>query len=256
MSNGTVGIQGVRYYQNYRNSRGLAYGEGGWVDLDYTYNVTNGFHATMTGAGFPATFYWTGSDSWANDLFPTGVVPGGLDSSVSDDVDVFFWSGHSFNDVWDRAEIVFDSQRDTWSSSSKLWRLGDRDLEWLMLYTCDSIRLEGIWDKYQNIFHGLHLFCASWGSMYSGASHAGVGRNVAENLVDGDTVLAAWLDGTTVENSPAVLSAERAETWRNGDLDWPNTTMMNDHFWRRGHVKPDIPRSELGWLGVVWRHYA
>jgi Family of unknown function (DUF6345) len=266
MDNGDFIVEGVRHYQNYRNAKKLSYGQGGWIDLDYCFNITNAVSSTLKAVGYPRNFYYVETDAWAKDLLPSN--KGGLDESIADDVDLFFFAGHSYDDVSDGsgAAIVFDSEKDQWASYSQTWDLGDRDLEWLVLYTCDTFRHlvdpnntsvakpDRIWPNLGNIFNGLHLILASYGSMFFGPSQAHIGQNFAENLIDGDSLKSAWLDATGVDNSPGVLSAERQETWNDGRLDWPNTTMENDHYWGRGNVKPDIPRSEIGWLGFWWRY--
>jgi Family of unknown function (DUF6345) len=277
MDNGDFIVEGIRHYQNYRNNNGtscggenfpppIPYGKCGWIDLDYCFNITNAVSATLKAAGYPRKFYYVETDAWAEDLLPSN--QGGLDNVMADDVDLFFFAGHSYDDVTDGngATIVFDSNHDQYSSSSKTWDLGNRDLEWLGLYTCDvfkhlidpnntsTLKADRIWPNYGNIFNGLHLILASYGKMFFGSSQSHIGQSFAENLMDGDSIKSAWLDATGVDNSPGVLSAERIETWNDGHPDWPNTTMENDHYWGRGNVKPDIPRSEIGWLGFWWRY--
>lgn len=252
MTGGAFGVEGVRHYQHYRDFRHLAYGEGGWIDLDYTFNITNGVYDALTAAGYSCPFYWGDTDVWAVDLEPTSI--GGLDESMADNVDLFFWAGHSFDDQLNWAEVVYDSSNKSWSSPSTRWQLGDRDLEWLVLYTCDSIKMDSFFDKYRNIFNGLHLILGSYGTMYFGSSTAHVGRDFAENLIDGQTLPWAWFNAAGVDNSPAVLSAERAETWNNGNPDWTNTTMFNDHYHGRGRVMPDVSSDRFAWMGLYWLH--
>jgi hypothetical protein len=240
----------VRSYADYRKQFNRS--EADVPDLSYTFNNTNALNDTLKNAGYPCNFYWADGDSWARDLEP--VAAGGLDDSMSDDVDLFFWSGHSYLDLPDWAELVFNSPNSSWSSKSTTWDLGNRDLEWLALYTCQSIKIDAFpekgWTRYQNLFDGLHLVLGSYGEMHSGASYADIGRNFAENLLDGDTLVAAWFNAVGGSNAPAVLSAELGSTF--SSPNWDDTTMANDHYWGRGIVKDDIPRSRLGWLGVWW----
>lgn len=264
MDNGDFGVEGVRHYANFRRENG--YSEKDAPDLDYVFNITNGVYDVLKAAGYPCNFYWADTNAWAKDLVAS--EKGGLDASMADDVDLYFFCGHSFTEVPDGngAALVFDSKQDDWSSSSKTWDLGNIDAEWLALYTCDTfkhlftpdnksvLKSDRIWPNYGNIFNKLHLILASYDAMHMGSSQAHIGRSFAENLVDGDSLKSAWLDATGVDNSPGVLSAERQETWNDGRPDWPNTTMENDRYWDRGNVKADIPISEIGWLGFWWRY--
>jgi hypothetical protein len=264
MDNGDFGVEGVRHYPNFRKAMGLS--EIDVPDLDYVFNITNAVNATLKAAGYPRNFYHADTNAWAKNLIAS--EKGGLDASRADDVDLYFFCGHSFTGVEDGngAALVFDSKKDDWSSSSTAWDLGNIDAEWLALYTCDTfkhlidpnntgtLKPDRIWPNYGNIFNGLHLILAAYREMHLGSSQAHIGQSFAENLLDGDSIKSAWLDATGVDNSPGVLSAERIETWNDGHPDWPNTTMENDHYWGRGNVKPDIPRSEIGWLGFWWRY--
>lgn len=273
--NGDLIVEGIRHYQNYRNNNGTSCGgqnfpppippgKCGWIDLDYCFNITNAVSATFKAEGYP-TNYYVETDAWAKDLLPSVQ---GDNNPKADDVDFFFFCGHSYDDVPDGlgATLVFDSEQDTYTSSSKIWDLGNEDLEWLVLYTCDTfkhlidpnntskLKPDRIWPNYGNIFNGLHLILAAYQKMNLGSSQAHIGQSFAENLIDGDSLKSAWLDATGVDNSPGVLSAERIETWNDGRPNWANTTMENDHYWGRGKVQPDIPRSEIGWLGFWWRY--
>ena len=264
MDNGDFGVEGVRHYPNFRRENDLT--EKDAPDLDYVFNITNGVYNTLRAAGYPCNFYWADTDAWAKDLIAS--ENGGLDESMSDDVDLYFFNGHSYTEVpdGDGAALVFDSKKDDWSSSSTTWGLGDLDAEWLVLYTCDTFKHlidpnntsiskpDRIWPNYGNIFNGLHLILASYGEMYNGSSYAHIGQAFAENLVDGDTLKSAWLDATGVDNSPGVLSAERQETWADGQPNWATTTMESDHYWGRGNVNADISRPDVSWLGFWWRH--
>ena len=266
-----IGVEGVRYYDQYREHNGtklddgtvvgppIPYGVGGWIDLDFTYNITNGFHGTMTAAGVDS-FYYAGTDVWETDI--KDVSFGGDDVTYADAVDLWFFSGHSYIHLesGSGAQIVFNSdnsKKAEWFSGSHQWRLGGNwNADWIALYTCESLIFQdALWDNYHDIFDRLHIMLGSWGDMKNGSDFANVGRAFAENLLDGDPVSAAWLDATGVDNSPAALSAEGQETWHNGQPDYGATTLSNDHFWGRGEVRPDRPASEIAWLHYRWRHH-
>jgi len=75
---------------------------------------------------------------------------------MSDDVDLFFINTHGRNDDG-VISLAYDSQNDDWLARSGDWRLGDRDIEWLAIYGCDTIKRSGFWDGYNALFHRMHL---------------------------------------------------------------------------------------------------
>jgi hypothetical protein len=265
----SFGLETIRWYDQYRENNStvkdngeivgppIPYGVGGWIDLDYAYNITNRFYEVMIGAGESCAFYWDRGDVWETDIKESAL--GGNDRTYADAVDLWFFVGHSYINLADGsgAQIVFNSEVNKWFSASRDWRLGDAwNCEWIALYTCESLKFrDSAWNNYHNIFDGLHIVLGSWGEMYLGSEHANVGRAFAENLLDGDPVFAAWFDAIGVDNSPAALSAEREETWHDGNPDYNATTLSNDHYWGKGVVRPDTRASQVRWLHYKWRHY-
>ncbi|WP_437741424.1 DUF6345 domain-containing protein [Sorangium sp. So ce1504] len=262
----TIGLESIRWYDQYRQNNDtllkdgtvvpapIPKGVGGWTDLDYSYNITNGFYEVMTGAGETCPFYFGGGDVWETDIKDS--AKRGNDVTYADGVDLWFFAGHSYIRQPDGAgaHIVFNSKFDNWSSPSRTWHLGDNwDCDWIALWSCETLKFrETGWKNYSNIFGRLHIMLGAWGEMVSCADFANVGRGFAENLLDGDPVSAAWLDAMGIENKPAAFSAERAETWRRGDPDYNATTLSNDHYWGRGITFPDTPPSEIAWLHYRW----
>jgi Family of unknown function (DUF6345) len=261
---GKVGVESIRYYDQYRQNNNtvvdgktvgppIPKGVGGWVDLDYAYNVTNGFCEVM---GEACSFYYVAGDVWETDVKDS--ARGGDDFTYADSVDLWFYMGHSYIDMPDGsgAQIVFNSKMNEWSSASRDWRLGDAwNCEWIALYTCESLIFrQTAWNNYSNIFNGLHIMLGSYLHMQLGSEQANAGKAFAQNLLDGDPVQAAWFDATGVDNGPAALSAERESTWHDGQPDYNATTMNNDHYWGKGIVMPDISANDMAWMLYRWRH--
>lgn len=246
---GDFGVEGIRNFNNLR----AAMGEEIATDLPYTYNITNGVYDTLRNAGYANRFYWTQDDVWELDLQSAHL--NGLDASMADDVDLYFLSTHGRNDDG-VISLGYNSEDDDWIGHSTDWRLGDRDIEWLAIYSCDTVNIDDFgnqgYRRYNDIFYGLHLLLGSYEKMYTGSANAHRGRNFAENLLDGDTVKSAWMDGVSYNNHPAVLSAERDSTWNGGSVDWPNTTMELDKYHGRGGAVSDIDHNSLYWIGVQW----
>ncbi len=253
MSDGDFGVEGIRDFGNFRAANDWAKKT---ADLTYTYNITNGVYNTLRNAGYSNRFYWAGENAWELDLQSAHLS--GLDASMADDVDLFFINTHGRNDDG-IISLAYNSQNDDWLANSRDWRLGDRDIEWLAIYGCDTVMRNNFgpqgWNAYNHIFHRLHLLLGAYDSMYDGWTTEECGEDFADNLLDGDTVKAAWMDGVSdwyVDNHPAVISAERASTYNGGSPDWPNTTMQRDKYHGRGGAVSDIGRGALYWLGLMW----
>jgi hypothetical protein len=135
-------------------------------------------------------------------------------------------------------------------------------LEWLAIYGCDTVARPGGVDisnetflnAYNPLFFGLHILLGAYDSMYDGWTVEEVGRDFADNLLDGDTIKYSWIDGVSdwaVDNHPAVISAERSDTWNGGSPDYSATTMAIDHYHGRGAVSADIPHDQIAWYHVI-----
>lgn len=242
------GVEGMRIFAVYRaNNPGSK-----TSDMTYTYNVTNGLDEALREGGHRRGFYWAGNDVWEKDMRDVDV--GGLDNVYADNVDLFFIITHGghFDGV---TQLVYNTKVDDWRSYQTEWYFGDtNEMEWAMIYGCKTIDRNNPIHLWQ-VFQGLHIFCGSSGSMYDSITTDEVGEDIGENLTDGQTISYSWIDGVSdwaVDNNPMLVSAERFETYNEGNYDWPNTTLNRDHFWRGGYVSPDIPVNDRFWLAYRW----
>jgi len=241
-----VGVEGVKSFSNHNAALGEHLGT-----LSYTFNICNGVWNKLN-SGTSLNFYFGRTDCWEVDL--RDVAQGGLDSSLADNVDLFFLCTHG-NNTGDRIYLAYDAAQTDWHSDSRRWKLGDRDLEWLALYACRTLPFPAIWDTCIRFFYGLHMVLGSHDSLYDSWTTEECGRDFAQNLRDGDLVSDAWLDGISdwwCDQNALVASAERYETYRSGDFDWPRTVMERDHYHGRGTVCGDIPNSQIYWFSYRW----
>jgi hypothetical protein len=91
--------------------------------------------------------------------------------------------------------------------------------------------------------------------MYDSFTIDEAGEDTANNLLGGETVTNAWLDGVSdwfVSNHAAVISVESRATFNNGDPDWPNTMMCGDHLWGSGTTLPDISQQDQFWMTMMY----
>jgi hypothetical protein len=246
------GIEGLRYFDRAVAEGGIVLtgGKGKFGELPYTYDICNGLESRLSQAGHVQEFYWLNDDCWEIDL--RSATQGGIDSSYSDNVDLFFILTHG--GYWDKAtHLVYNVAMDDWSISSKEWRLGDKKLNWLCLYGCHSIDIGQPLD-HLHVFQGLHELCGSYGDMYSGWKVTEVGEDFADNMIDGDPVSRAWLSGVSdwwIDNHPMVLAVERRDTWNNGNPEWSKTTLNRDHLWGHGTTVSDISPTNIYWMSWI-----
>jgi len=241
------GIEGIRYFSNLRATGLVTKAE----DLTYVFNICNGLDEQLRDAGHTRRFYWANRDCWEADLHSSGL--GGDDDQWADDVDLFFILTHGNNDEGN-AILAYDININEWIGNSANWRLGNNNVEWLLIYGCKTID-KGNPLSFWNVFQRLHEMCAAYDNMWDGITTDEVGEDVGDNLTDGDTVVSSWIDGVSdwwVDNHPMVLAMERQSTWNGGNFDWPGTTLHRDHFHGHGTTVSDIFPSDKYWMSWRW----
>jgi hypothetical protein len=243
----SFGIEGIRYFANLRAS-GV---DSKAADLTYVFNICNGLDRELRKGGHTRRFYWANRDVWEIDLRSSTMS--GADDDWADDVDLFFILTHG-NNSGGNAILGYDIKVNEWIGNSSTWRLGNDNIEWLLIYGCKTIDRGnplGFW----NVFQRLHMVCGAWDNMWDGITTDECGEDVGNNLRSGDTVAEAWIDGVSdwwVDNHPMVIAAERASTWNGGNFIWSQTTLNRDHFWGHGTTVADIAPADKHWLSWRW----
>ena len=241
-----VGAEGVRYFGNH-NAQSTC---GGLNELCHTFDICDGFYSTL--AGSSGSFHYHRTSCWERDLRDVG--QGGLDSSYADKADIFLLVTHG-NNNGSAITLAYDCANGGWHSDSTKWKLGDQNLEWLALYACRTIPFSSLANTCSRFFYGLHMVLGSHDSLYDSCTTDECGEDFAQNLLDGDLISDAWLDGIDdwwCDQNAAVAAAERYETYRGGNYDWPNTTMHRDHYWGHGYTCADIPHNQVYWFSYRW----
>lgn len=241
----TFGIEGIRHFSHARAA--------GWdvSDAWFSFNICNGLDKRLRKKGHNRSFYWGETNCWEIDI--KDQTKGGIDSSMADGVDLFFICTHGGNKDG-KIFLVLDSAKDSFQAQSSDWLLGNVNLEWMMLWACNTIP-KGKQLDYWNVFQGLHKLCGSYGTMWDWYSIDECGEDVAKHMTNGKTVAQSWIEGVSdwlLDNHPMVLAMEREETWNGGQFDWPNTTMRRDHLWGHGETVADIPVSKKFWMSWRW----
>jgi hypothetical protein len=243
----SFGIEGIRYFSNLRASGLVKKAE----DLTYVFNICNGLDEQLGDSGHTRRFYWANRDCWESDLHSSGL--GGDDDQWADDVDLFFILTHGNNDSGN-AILAYDVNINAWIGNSSNWRLGNSNVEWLLIYGCKTIDKDNPL-SFWNVFQRLHEMCAAYDNMWDGITTDEVGEDVGDNLTDGDAVVDAWIDGVSdwwVDNHPMVLAMERQSTWNGGSFNWPLTTLNRDHFHGHGTTVSDIFPADKYWMSWRW----
>lgn len=120
-----------------------------------------------------------------------------LDYYEPEAVDLFYanthggaWAGRAVWAMWNQNSLA----------SSNEMRLGDenRGLSILSTYACETLRHNGIVDRYRSIMRGgLRYTTGSHDKLYDSITTDEVGEDYANNLRDGDSIRYAWRDAVS-----------------------------------------------------------
>jgi hypothetical protein len=244
-----IGIEYNDHFEDVRASGTVS----GAEDLTSPYYIANWFSYGLTQAGHQVAYLLTNHATEERQMRDTPAFQGD-DQKYADSVDLFLMISHG-NYANHECEILFDTKVDDWIGHSSKWRFGDScNLEWLMIYGCQTIDRDNILDHHP-VFQRLHLICGAYSYMYDSFTIDEAGQDTAANLVGGETVCDSWGDGVSdwfVENHPMVISVEKEWTYNNGNVLWEESVIGCDHLWGEGATLPDIPPNKQYWMGYQW----
>ena len=198
-------------------------------------SLEQGFKDQMNADGVVRRFSWRGLAAWEQDFKETE------DSKWIDNTDITFYVGHGNVGYFTFEDSSHDDSILDNNDATDDW--GDKDLEWLALYSCQVLGKGGDGQEpfrnWKQEFDGLHLLLgfhtnASVSSGFSGA--------FASNMVDSDmTVLQAWFEAID-DHQPSGRVGVVMGVFRASDWAWN----YSDHFHGKGSVGPDISGSSIG----------
>jgi hypothetical protein len=193
-----------------------------------------GFASRFNSAGVFVRFNWGDFNAWERD-FKDPAFTGGNDTSWIDNVDAAFYTGHANGDGF-----TFPSSVNDGFLHYNEARWGNNDLEWLVIAACGPLQLESggkqWYQRWGPAFHGLHMICA-----YQNVSNDNTveGTKYANYLLNGYKVRQAWIK-TAIEVQPgSVRYGVMGVIGRDG------MSNINDHFWGKGSVGPDIRGTDI-----------
>lgn len=183
------------------------------LELGTSYRAENA-HPRLRSTGTSTQNYETLMTNWGmdlkvdlNDSTPDSIFAAATDGDATgaDSVDMFWYTGHAYSDGW---------QTDTGFTNVPDLRLGNTDLEWLVVAACGPLQDVGGGGTWQErttpMFQGLHLLLAyantSWDSTGEGAAFATysiVGAFPPASSAQ-PSLVAAWIY-TALDNQPETV---------------------------------------------------
>ncbi len=205
-------------------------------------NVAQSFANEMSGHGVTQRFFWTGNNAWEQDFKSPN------DSNWIDNTDITLYTGHGNSGRFTFSNQAHQDGAIDTNDATGDW--GDKDLEWLALYSCQVLRLglsPNVVQRWGQEFDGLHILL---GFHTNAAANMGFTGKFANNMVRNPflwwnnpmKVRVAWFDAND-SHQPNGRVAVAMGPIRSGGV-----SNVNDYFHGKGPVGPDIPSSSIvGW---------
>lgn len=175
------------------------------------------------------------------------VVAFGNDSPFLDDGDAVMlaWHGAESGNVWVGSMRVDQSGAGDCSLRRDEMALGDSDLEFLHISSCQSMD-DNQWATWWQAFDGVHQVDAFHGLMWIGSGRVDDYEDFADDAFD-DTIADAWLDNMYVED----ISGNDDQC----PVAYGVGADSNDMWSRIGSERYDNVHSDprnIGWWGVIY----
>ncbi|PRY19322.1 DUF6345 domain-containing protein [Pseudosporangium ferrugineum] len=218
-------------------------GTGVCSGLPYTSNNLNSFNNQFTSRGIPVEFSWRDHNAWEQDFKDPAF--GGDDSNWADHVDMTYWQGHGSPTGFSFAGC--SSNDDTFLANTEA-RWGNGDVEWMSLFTCLILAQESggkrWWQRWGPAFAGLHQINSFHTVSYHSASHGGTYANYMLRSPflwwnNPMPVRSAWAQASIDDQPASVVWASMGPIGPGGSVN------MNDYFWGKGPVGPDVPAASV-----------
>ncbi|MBN1699655.1 MAG: hypothetical protein JW881_19215 [Spirochaetales bacterium] len=209
-------------------------------------DLEQGFVNQMLADGVAKRFQWKGKCAWEQDFKSP------MDYYYIDNTDITLYVGHGSPTGFTFVDTTHDDYKLDYNDADNDW--GDRDLEWLALYSCQVLNVSypplSLFERWRQEFDGLHLLL---GFHTNAQANSGFTNAFASNMVDSDmTVRASWFKAINTDQPSdrvgVVMGAGMIDSGGNWIWNW------NDHFWGHGSVGPDIPQSKIDfyWALICW----
>ncbi len=195
--------------------------------------LDQGFINEMNADGVNRKFTWGGLNAWEQDFKSPRIITG-----LTIPISHFTWDMEM--SACSRSRIAA-KMIPFWTTDDATGDWGDKDLEWLALYSCQVLGKGGDGQEpfrnWKQEFDGLHLLLGFHSNAWVNNNFSG--KFAANMLSSNMTVLQSWVDAVDDEN---VGDCVVMGVFRRSDGAWN----YNDHFHGKGSVGPDISGSSIG----------
>ncbi|ROP32085.1 DUF6345 domain-containing protein [Couchioplanes caeruleus] len=218
-------------------------GTGPCSGLPHTGTNLASFNGQFSSRGIPVEFSWTDQNAWEQDFKDPAF--GGDDSDWTDHVDMTYWQGHGSPTGFSFSGC--SSNDDTFLSNTDA-RWGNGDVEWMSLFTCLVLASDSggqrWWQRWGPAFAGLHQINSFHTVSYHSASHGGTYANYMLRTPflwwnKPMPVRSAWAQASIDDQPASVVWASM------GPIGPGGAVSMNDYFWGKGAVSPDVPAAAV-----------
>ena len=213
--------------------------------LVYMNTHAEGFQNAMAAHGHVKVFDWGDDNAWETDFRNPASGSGGDALNWSDNVNFCYFADHGGN--WsDTMHIAFSSAHNQCLGSSDTWKLGAKNLKWLVLDVCDGTldttgdAVGGVWFGPMQGIHMIFTF-VNLTSPWS----ADEGSDFGGDAGSGQALSNSWLNRTfssSISNMPIAIAAgaSQAEAINRRENETVN--------WR------DYGVTSTSWLAWKWRY--
>jgi hypothetical protein len=201
------------------------------------------FNGQFSGRGIPVEFSWLDQNAWEQDFKDPS--KGGDDSDWADHVDMTYWQGHGAPTGFSFAGC--SSNDDTFLAHTDA-RWGNGDVEWMSLFTCLILEQtsggQAWWQRWGPAFDRLHQINSFHTISYHSAVHGGIYANYLLRAPflwwnKPMPVRSAWAQASIDDQPSEVVWASMGAIGAGGSVN------LNDYFWGRGAVGPDVPAGQI-----------
>jgi hypothetical protein len=233
----TIAKVGVEWIENFSDQACTIENQ-----VDYVGEMSRDFYNVMGDHGNIKVFCWGEGDAWATDfIFPD---PKGVGDSLNwtDNVHICWYRDHGGNQGTN-LKIAFTNQTHGCDCYSNQWKLGIKQLKWLILCCChglpDVIDVGQIAARYFPPAQGIHIILGCMWNWKSSSWNRSLGHNFADDITSGSPICGAWLDEASsswLGDSVFALSFgatddEVIDRGQNETLSWRNYDAGNNYMY-------------------------
>jgi hypothetical protein len=198
----------------------------------------------MVSHGHSSVFDWGNDNAWETDFRNPAFGGGGDALNWSDNVNFCYFADHGGN--WSNIlHIAFSRSHNNCLSSSDTWKLGAKNLKWLVLDVCDGVvgtDASSVVNVWGGPMQGLHIVFTFVNTTWPWSSSEG--SDFGNDAGSCGALSNAWLDRTFHPgggNSPIAIAAGAS---RDEAINRRENETIN---WR------DWPVTSTNWLAWKWR---